>query len=153
MSVLLFLHVFGAILLVGNIVTAAFWNWRAYGTGNPAVIRHAAKTVMLADFFFTLPGVLLITVSGSLMAERTGGLAAGFNWLTLSLLLFGLTGAIWLGVLLPLQRGLIRHSARIPETGELPREFRRALSGWNAFGTAATLLPVVVLYLMIDKPF
>ena len=147
------MHILGTMLLVGNIVTAAFWNWRAYGTKNPAIIRHAAKTVMLADFVFTLPGVLLIAVSGSLMAERTGGLAAGFNWLTLSLLLFGLAGAIWLGVLLPLQRGLVRHSARIPETGELPREFRRAFAGWNVFGTAATLLPVIVLYLMVDKPF
>jgi len=152
-GVLLFLHLLGAVLFIGNIVTAAFWKLRAYRTGNPAVIHHAAKNVMLADGLFTLPGILLILVSGALMADRAGVPIGPFNWLTLSLLLFALTGVIWAAALLPLQRSMIRHSERELKTGGIRDAHRRASMIWNALGTVAVLLPVAVLYLMIAKPF
>jgi uncharacterized membrane protein len=151
MKMLLFLHVVGAVLLLGNIVTAAFWKVRAEQTGNPALIHHAVKNVMLADYVFTIPGLVLLIVSGGLMAERAGYDWAGFNWLTLSLLLFVLTGVLWLGVLLPLQRRLIRLSARAMESGKVDRTFRRLSRLWDGVGTVATLLPVAILYLMIAK--
>ncbi|MDF2720993.1 MAG: hypothetical protein K0Q59_668, partial [Paenibacillus sp.] len=46
----LVLHVLGVILLVGNIVTAAFWKIRADVQQNPVVIHSAVKNVMLADY-------------------------------------------------------------------------------------------------------
>ncbi|WP_249365601.1 DUF2269 family protein [Cytobacillus citreus] len=49
---------------------------------------------MLADFIFTLPGLILIIVSGNLMAIQAGYSMSGFNWLTLSLILFSLTGIL-----------------------------------------------------------
>jgi len=152
MNLLLFLHIAGAVLLTGNIVTAAFWHWRAQRTGNAEIIHFSAKSVMMADLAFTLPGILLIVGSGAAMAERSG-YGGAFNWLTLSLLLFGLTGLIWLAVLLPLQRSMIRLSAEALGTGTLPRAYSRALVNWYVFGTAAVLLPVAVLYLMVAKPF
>lgn len=153
MKVLLFLHVAGAVLLLGNIVTAAFWKIRAERTGNPVLIHHAVKNVMLADYAFTIPGLVLLVVSGGLMAERAGYSWAGFNWLTLSLLLFLLTGVLWLGALLPLQRGMIRLSARAMESGKMDKAFRRLSRTWDVVGTIAALLPVVILYLMIAKGF
>lgn len=152
MTTLLFLHVAGAVLLVGNIITAAFWHERARRTGNAAVVHSAAKTVMLADGVFTLPGIMLLVVSGAIMAERSG-YGWGFHWLTLSLLLFGLSGAIWLAALLPLQRRMIRLSRQGLESGVVPQDYLRVSAGWNAFGTIAALLPVIVLYLMIAKPW
>lgn len=153
MKVLLFLHVVGAVLLLGNIVTAAFWKIRAERTGNPVLIHHAVKNVMLADCVFTIPGLVLLVVSGGLMAERAGYDWSGFNWLTLSLLLFALTGVLWLGALLPLQRRLIRLSAQAAESGKIDRTYLRLSRIWDGIGTVATLLPVVILYLMIAKGF
>ncbi len=72
-----------------------------------AVTIHASvKNVMLADYVFTIPGLILLAVTGGLMAERAGYAMSGFHWLTLSLALFAMTGAIWAAVLLPLQRML-----------------------------------------------
>jgi len=152
MALLLFLHIAGAVLLVGNIVTAAFWHWLAQRTRSAEIVHFSAKTVMKADLAFTLPGILLIVGSGAAMAERSG-YGGAFDWLTLSLVLFGLTGAIWLAVLLPLQRSMIRRSAEALDTGVIPRAYTRALLNWYVFGTAAVLLPVAVLYLMVAKPF
>jgi uncharacterized membrane protein len=153
MEWLLFLHLLGVVLLLGNIITAAFWKVRADRTGNPEIIHNAAKNVMLADCVFTLPGLLLVIATGGVMAERAGYRVAEFNWLTLSLILFAVTGILWLAVLLPLQRKMIRHSAKAAEGGNASAAYRRASSLWAAAGTAATLLPVVILYLMIGKNF
>jgi len=152
MHLYLLLHIVGVVLFLGNIVTAAFWKVRADLQGNPAVIHQTAKNVMLADWVFTLPGLVLIIVSGDLMAAEAGFSLPGMGWLTLSLILFAATGVIWLAILLPMQRAMIRHSAAALAAGTISEAYRRASRRWNMFGIAATVLPVVVLYLMVYKP-
>jgi uncharacterized membrane protein len=153
LNVLLFLHIFGAVVFLGNIVTAAFWKVRADIKRDPEVIHNTVKNVMLADFIFTLPGLILIIVSGILMTVQSGYSIDTFNWLTLSLFLFVLTGILWLAILIPLQRSMIRHSARSIDVGIISNEYRKASRYWAIFGIAATLLPVVILYLMVTKAF
>jgi hypothetical protein len=76
------LYVLGAVLFVGNIITAAFWKLLAEREGNPQVIASAAKRVMLADYWFTIPGImLLLTTRHVLMAQ------AGYSLLRLSWIL------------------------------------------------------------------
>ncbi|WP_010269165.1 DUF2269 family protein [Paenibacillus senegalensis] len=153
MNGLLWLHLFGAILFVGNIITAAFWKVMSDRQHNPSIIHSAAKHLMLADYVFTLPGLALLLISGVLMAVKGGYTLSGMNWLTLSLLLMAVTGAIWLGFLLPLQRKMIRLSAEGMRSGILPKAYHKASSQWAIYGTAATLLPVAILYLMVFKSF
>ncbi|RXZ81929.1 DUF2269 family protein [Paenibacillaceae bacterium] len=153
MNVWLLLHLVGAILFVGNIVTAAFWKIRADVQKNPTVIHSVVKNVMLADYVFTLPGLLLIIVSGNVMAVQADMFTQGLNWLMLSLILFAVTGVVWLAILIPLQRAMIRHSAACVDSGKISEEYARASRIWSVFGIIATLLPVVILYLMIEKSF
>lgn len=147
------LHLIGVVLMVGNIATAAFWKVRADLTGNPVVIHQAARNVMAADYVFTIPGLALILISGIVMAERSGASLSGLNWLTLSLILLAVTGLIWLGLLIPLQRKMIRSSARSADTGTIAEDYRRASRQWAIYGIAATFLPIVILYLMVMKGF
>lgn len=153
MNVLLFLHIFGVVIFLGNIVTAAFWKVRADIKRDPEFIHNTVKNVMLADFIFTLPGLILIIVSGILMAVQSGYSMDTFNWLTLSLFLFVLTGILWLAILVPIQRSMIRHSARSIDDGIISNEYRTVSRYWAIVGIAATLLPVVILYLMVTKAF
>ncbi|MEK5175762.1 DUF2269 domain-containing protein [Heyndrickxia sp. FSL W8-0496] len=153
MNVLLFLHILGAVIFLGNIVTAAFWKIRADIKRDPKFIHHTVKNVMLADFIFTLPGLILIIVSGILMAVQSGYSMDTFNWLTLSLFLFVLTGFLWLAVLIPIQRSMVRYSARSIDDGVISNKYKNVSRYWAIVGIAATLLPVVILYLMITKAF
>lgn len=153
MNLWLTLHVLGVVLFVGNIVTAAFWKVRADLENNPAIIHSTVKNVMLADYVFTLPGLVLIVVSGIVMAVQAGMPMSGLNWLMVSLILFAVTGAVWLAVLIPLQRGMIRHSAQCLESGTISQAYRQASRYWAIFGIAATLLPVIILFLMVSKSF
>ncbi|WP_231638549.1 DUF2269 domain-containing protein [Paenibacillus sp. JCM 10914] len=149
----MFLHITGSVIFLGNIITAAFWKARADMSGNAEVIHRAAKNVMLADYVFTLPGLFLLIISGVVMAAKGGYALGGMSWLTASLLLFAATGLLWLGVLIPLQKAMIRHSRQSIESGIISDAYKKASKYWAIFGTAASLLPLVILYFMISKPF
>ncbi|WP_419158402.1 DUF2269 family protein [Rossellomorea sp. BNER] len=151
LEILLFLHIVGVVIFFGNIITAAFWKVRADINGTPSFIHQTVKNVMLADIIFTLPGLVLIIVSGILMAIQAGYSLSGFNWLTISLILFVLTGIIWLALLLPLQRKMIHYSFQSIDTGVISKEYKKASRKWANFGIIATLLPIVILYFMISK--
>lgn len=153
MNLWLTLHLIGVVLFLGNIITAAFWKVRADLLKNPALIHSTVKNVMLADYVFTLPGLVFIIVSGIAMAVRAEMPMSGLNWLSLSLILFAVTGIIWLAVLIPLQRAMIRHSAQCIESGNISKAYRQASLFWAVFGIAATLLPIIILYFMITKGF
>jgi uncharacterized membrane protein len=153
MKIWLTLHLIGVALFLGNIITAAFWKVRADVQKNPSLIHSAVKNVMLADYVFTLPGLALVTVSGIAMALQAGWPMHGLNWLTASLTIFGVTGLCWAAVLVPLQRAMIRHSAASIESGGVTAAYLRASRLWAIFGTAGTLLPLVILYLMVSKGF
>ena len=84
-------------IIFGNIITAAFWKIRADLKGDPAEVHNTVKNVLLADMVFTLPGLLLIIISGVMMAVQAGYAMGGMNWLMASLILFGVTGILWAG--------------------------------------------------------
>jgi len=153
MNIWLTLHLIGFLISIGNIVTAAFWKVRADLTKNPVVMHSAAKNVMLADYAFTLPGIVLIVISGSVMAGQAGMSLSGLNWLTLSLILFAITGIIWVALLIPLQRKMIKSIEQSIHTGIISSAYRNASRSWAIYGTVATLLPIVILYLMVSKGF
>jgi uncharacterized membrane protein len=145
MNLWLTLHLFGVVLFVGNIITAAYWKVRADLLKNPVIIHSTVKNVMLADYMFTLPGLVLISVSGIVMAGRAEMPMSGLNWLTLSLILLAVTGIIWLAILIPLQRRMILHSAQCLESGHISKAYHQASRYWAIFGIIATLLPIVIL--------
>lgn len=149
---LIFLHVLGAIMFIGNVATAAFWKIKAERGRDINHIHKVVKNVMLADFIFTLPGILLIIITGAVMSAQLGYTQLEFNWLTLSLGLFILTGLLWVIVLLPNQRKMIKESAKSIGVGELTPAYRKASIVWDVCGTMATIIPLIVLYLMLAKP-
>ncbi len=76
-----FLHVFGVVLFVGNVITAALWKTRADRSGDLATVAFAQRTVALADWAFTLPGVLLVLIGGYGMAAKRPWPLHGIGWL------------------------------------------------------------------------
>lgn len=153
MTLWLFIHLAGVVLSVGNIIVTAFWKLRADYQKDPTLIHHSVKNVMLADYVFTLPGTILILVSGLVMAVKADMPMAGFNWLTLSLIIFGITGALWLFILIPVQRKMIKQSLKMVENQEKETDYQRSSNLWAIIGVIATILPVVIMYFMITKPF
>lgn len=151
-QVLLVLHTLAAIVFVGNIITAAFWKSRADRSGNPETIAATAQAILLADYVFTVPGAVGLVVTGTLMIAMTDWARFEEPWLASSLALLLLTGAIWLGILVPLQQRMVELSRQGVTRGALDPSYTRASRRWALFGGIATALPIVVLVLMVLKP-
>ncbi len=150
-AVMKFIHIFGVVLFVGNIITAALWKTRADRSGDLATIAFAQRTVVTADRAFTLPGIVLVLVGGYAMAFRRPWPLHGLPWLEWGQVLFFVSGLIWLLVLVPTQRRLVALSEAGRRAGRLDPEFTRLSRRWAMWGGIATLLPVVVLFLMVTK--
>ena len=151
-TTLKFLHILGVVLFVGNIITAALWKTRADRSGDLATVAYAQRTVALADWVFTLPGVLLVIIGGYGMAITRPWPLHGVRWLELGQVLFWISALIWAVVLIPTQRQLVAVSGEARKARALPPEFERLSGRWAMWGGIATLLPLIALFLMVTKP-
>ena len=151
-QVLLALHILAAVVFVGNIITAAFWKVRADRSGNLETIAITARSLLQADYVFTAPGIVVLLITGIWMVGLSDWARFQEPWLGGSFVLLIVTGIIWLAVLLPQQRRMVRLAQEGADAGALSPEYRRAGRIWSMFGGVATLLPVLILFLMVFKP-
>jgi cation transport ATPase len=86
----------------------------------------------------------LLMVVAAAAAAAVGAAMEGAVLLTL----FGLSGLIWLFVLLPLQ---LRQRKLLAQTTQITAQYRRLSRLWQLWGALATLLPLPILYFMITK--
>lgn len=141
------LHVLGAVLFLGNIIVTAGWTMMATRSGDANLIRFAARSITIADVFFTLPGLILLLANAPFLASVFGGTWAP-RWITLSLLAFAVLGVAG-GAALPFQFRLFTSSYRDDFDAHAAR---RLIRRWGVAGMAATLPPFVILHLMVAKP-
>ena len=146
------LHVLGVILFLGNIIVTAVWKMLADRTRNPAVVAYAQRLVTVTDVVFTATGVVLIIVSGQVMADRYGGVFSGPTWLTVGWGLFIASGVIWAAALVPIEVMQARLARGFRDAATIPDRYWRLSTLWAVFGAVATLLPLANLYFMIFKP-
>ena len=152
LQVLLALHILAAVVFVGNIITAAFWKTRADRSGNLETIAITARSLLQADYVFTAPGIVVLLATGIWMVGLSDWARFQEPWLGGSFVLLIITGVIWLAVLLPQQRRMVRLAQEGADAGALGPEYRRAGRIWSIFGGIATLLPILILFLMVFKP-
>jgi uncharacterized membrane protein len=146
------IHIFGVILLLGNITVTAWWKGMANHTGNPRIVAFAQRQVTLTDFLFTLPGAVLIVASGDFIAYVLMTDSWNIRWLTWGRLLFIASGLIWLFALVPLQIKQARMAHAFSADTKIPEAYWRLNRYWCVFGTVAVLLPMANLYWMVFKP-
>lgn len=146
-----YLHVLGAIIIIGAGTGIAFFMLMAHRSGDTAFIARTATTVVVADAIFTASAVVLQPITGGALMMLT---STGFSeqWLATSLVLYAVAGLFWIPVVFmqmemrDLARGAAAANAALP-----PRYFvlyrRWFLFGIPGFGSVMT-----ILWLMIAKP-
>jgi uncharacterized membrane protein len=149
--VLKVVHVISATVLFGTGLGIAFFKWITDRTGNTGAIRVVSEKVVLADWLFTLPAILVQAATGVALAKLLDyPLFRG--WLAWALVLFCLAGICWIPVVwLQLRmRDLARMSEREgAPMGALYRTYARV---WFWLGVLAFSSVVLVFWLMIAKP-
>ena len=147
-----YLHVLGAIVILGTGTGIAFFMLMAHRSGDAAFIARTAATVVIADMIFTLTAVLLQPVSGGVLMMLSGTDIAE-RWLLLSLALYAVAGLFWVPVIFMQieMRDLARSAA---EKGQpLPPRYFALFRRWFLFGIPGFGSVMAILWLMIAKPF
>jgi uncharacterized membrane protein len=140
-------HVLFACLFVGNVVVSGVWAAMAERTRDHTIISFSNRLVLVTDVVFTLGGSVGVVTTGYLMSHQWGGESA-HPWIQWSYILFGLSGLIWLLVLLPLQ---LRQRQILRQTTRITPQYLRLSRLWQVWGAVATVLPLPIFYFMITK--
>jgi len=144
-------HILSATLLFGTGLGTAFFMWMAHRRGEVQSIATTARHVVLADWLFTTPAVILQPLTGWLLMQRLG-MDFGQSWLLAALLLYALAGACWLPVVwIQLRvRDLAASSAAAGLA--LPDAYHRLMRIWFWLGWPAFLAVMATFWLMVRKP-
>jgi uncharacterized membrane protein len=149
---LVYAHILGVILLAGNITITAFWKVLADMSKEVKLIAFANRAVIIADWIFTLPGIVL-TLGGGIGISLMGQWPLfEVSWLSWSMFWFVVAGLLWIGFLIPLQIRQHRAAKLMLETGVIPDTYWRDAKSWITIGLIATVPLLIILYLMVVKP-
>ena len=144
-------HILSSTLLFGTGLGTAFFMWRAHRGGQPQVIAAVSREVVRADWWFTLPAVVVQPLTGFLMINLLG-YDWQQTWLLLSIGLYLLIGACWLPVLW-LQHQMHRMATKaVAEGTDLPARYHRFFRTWMLLGWPAFIAVLVIFYLMVNRP-
>lgn len=145
-STLKVIHVLCACLFLGNVVVSGVWAAMAERTRNHAIIQFSNRLVLITDVLFTATGAIGVVLTGHLMAGQYGDTA--HPWITWSYILFGVSGLIWMLVLVPIQ---FKQRLLLQRTTQITSEYLQLSRVWQISGAVATVLPLPILYMMVTK--
>ena len=147
------LHIIAVIAFLGNITTGLFWHIHAARTRDPRLLAHTMDGIIRSDRLFTMPGVVVIVTTGVIAAIAGGLPLLRTGWILWTLVLFALSGVIFMGFVVPLQRQLLALAQAGSGTGGFDYAGYASLARrWDLWGAAALLTPVAGLVLMVLKP-
>jgi uncharacterized membrane protein len=145
------IHILSSTFLFGTGLGSAFYMFFASRTRDPRVIAVVVRYVVIADWIFTTPTVILQPLSGFYLMHLAG-FPVSSPWILWSIVLFLVAGAAWLPVVwMQIQMRSIAQTAALSGS-DLPERYWRFLRAWVALGIVAFFALVIVFYLMVAKP-
>ena len=148
----LFVHVLSVTLFFANAVVGMLWEARSLGTRRASVILHTYQTVAWLDARLSAPLIVISVIAGIMLSFVLGGIWS-IGWLSVSFLLFLLSGVVWIATDIPAQYRIKRLLAEIdPDASSLPENVLRSLRNRIWVSLAAVVPLLVVFALMVYKP-
>jgi uncharacterized membrane protein len=147
-----YLHVLGAIVILGTGSGIAFFMLMAHRSHDAEFIARTASVVVIADAIFTLSAVILQPVTGGLLMMLSAT-SITERWILASLALYAVAGLFWIPVVFMQieMRDLARKAAE--QRAALPERYFVLFRRWFAFGFPGFGATMLILWLMIAKPF
>jgi uncharacterized membrane protein len=144
-------HILSSTLLFGTGLGSAFYMFFASRTRDPRVIATVVKYVVVADWLFTTPTIVLQPLSGFYLVHLAGYPLTS-AWILWSTILYLVAGAAWLPVVwMQIRMRGLAQGAALNDT-PLPDLYWKYLRAWVALGAIAFVALVIVFYLMVMKP-
>ena len=146
-----YLHVLGAIVILGTGSGIAFFMLMAHVSKNADFIARTASVVVIADSFFTLSAVVAQPITGAELMF-VDQISIKEHWIIAALALYVVAGLFWIPVVIMQaeMRDLARAAA---DKGEpLPPRYFSLFRRWFIFGIPGFSSVMAILWLMIAKP-
>ena len=144
------LHILSSTVLFGTGLGSAYYIFFASRTRDPRIVASVVRHVVVADWAFTTPTIIIQPVTGVYLAHLAG-FSLTTPWLAWSIALYFVAGAAWLPVVW-MQIRMRDLAGRAAVVGAaLPARYWAYLRAWVALGVVAFAALVVVFYLMVVK--
>jgi uncharacterized membrane protein len=146
------IHILSSTFLFGTGLGSAFYMFFTSLSRDVRATAVVVRYVVIADWLFTTPSVILQPLSG-LYLVHLAGFPLTSAWLAWSLVLYVLAGACWLPVVwMQIKMRDMAQAAVAADGAELPPLYWRYMRWWVALGVIAFVSLVAVFYLMVAKP-
>ncbi|MGC3981635.1 MAG: DUF2269 domain-containing protein [Steroidobacteraceae bacterium] len=146
------LHIISSTILFGTGIGSAFYLLMANRSRDLASIRFATRYVVIADYIFTAPAVIVQPITGYALANLAG-FELSAPWLAWAIVLYLLAGACWLPVVyLQIQMRDMAEQAYLSGQS-LPPDYWVKSRWWQILGWIAFPAVIAIFYLMVFKPF
>lgn len=145
------IHILSSTLLFGTGLASAYYMYRAHLSGHLPSIVYAARAVVVADWVFTMPAVIIQPITGFYMVFLAGYSFTSL-WIILSIGLYLVAGACWLPVVwLQIKVKQIAEQS-IKKNMDLPPHYYTYMRYWFLLGWPAFIAVMITFYLMVFKP-
>ncbi|CAN5468636.1 DUF2269 family protein [soil metagenome] len=145
------LHILSSVLLVGTGFGSAFYLYCANRSKSLQVQAVISRYVVLADWIFTTPAIILQPLTGLALASMAGW-PLGTPWIAWSIVLYLIAGACWLPVVwIQIEmRRMAEHA--LADNERLPERYWRFARVWQRLGYPAFASMLAIYFLMVLKP-
>lgn len=147
------IHIMSATLIFGTGLGSAFYMTRAHLSKNDQAIAFAARNVVIADWLFTTPAIIIQPITGVWLT-----VIMGYPWTTEWILwaigLFIFAGMCWIPVVW-IQIQIHKMADESLKTGvSLYKNdaYLRYMKIWFTLGWPAFIAVILIFYLMVFKP-
>jgi uncharacterized membrane protein len=140
------IHVLSAITAVGANVTYAFWLRR--GGSYRERLLFSIDGIRRMDRLIANPAYIVVLVTGVLMV-LTGGYSFETGWITAAIVLYIVTAIVGVTLFAPALRRQQAEAERDPTSPAYAAASNRS----NLFGVLTVVIVIVIVYLMVAKPF
>ncbi|WP_133127400.1 DUF2269 family protein [Legionella nagasakiensis] len=150
--ILKYIHIISSTLIFGTGLGSAFYMWRANQSKQLPTMQFAAKNVVIADWVFTTPAVIIQPISGfGLMHILHYPITS--RWIIWSLALYVLAGACWIPVVwLQIKMHQLLKMTTCLESAWPSKRYYTYERLWFYLGWPAFIAVLIIFYLMIFKP-
>ena len=149
--VIKYIHLISMVLLFGTGLGSAFYKWMADRSGVVAHIAVTNRHVVLADWIFTTPTIIIQPLTGIAMLS-IAHIPLSSSWVLISLALYAFAGLCWLPVVwLQIRMKSLSDTANDTQS-KLPALYWHYARIWFWLGVPAFLAMMSVVFIMIFKP-
>ncbi len=139
------LHILSATVLFGTGLGTAFFMLRAYLSNDDAAMAVTTRNVVLADWLFTTPAVVIQLVSGIWLTSELN-ISFSSLWFIVVVGLYGFVGLCWLPVV-----WIQIRIKNLIANGAARDSYRGLMRLWIVLGVPAFTAVLLLFYLMVSK--